>query len=224
MILLVAPTEHDLHDYYRRTATGFQVSSLPERYGCDVVCITGRGLVGFQRKTMPDLSASLLDGRLYYELAQLQATDAISTGFLVIESAFQTTIDGDLIGSNLSKETVRSIIAKFASNGIATLQTDDLDDTARTVIGISTYLGSGQADIVRRVKVASRGSWGRVDSRSFALFFLQSFPTIGPKLAAAILDHFGTVPVAWTVTREELLNVPGIGPKLAKQLIDALNP
>ena len=64
MIHLLAPTEHKLHEHFTSTTDRWQVSSLPERHGCDIVSLTGRGMVGYQRKTLSDLQASLLDGRL----------------------------------------------------------------------------------------------------------------------------------------------------------------
>ena len=86
MLHLLAPTEHDLHGIFQSQSIPFKVSSLPELHGCDAVSITAKGLIGYQRKTLPDLQSSLLDGRLYKELGQLQASASISYSFLVIES------------------------------------------------------------------------------------------------------------------------------------------
>jgi len=196
---------------------------MPEGHGCDAVSITSKGLVGYQRKTLQDLQASLLDGRLYKELGQLQASASISHSFLVIESELKRTIDGELIGSTLSIGSVRSIIAKFAASGIGYLPSNSTEDTSRVIIDTSKYLASDSSGHIRRPKNLTN-EWGNVNSDSYALFLLQSFPAIGPKNARNIHSHFGGVPLQWTVTVEQLMEVPGIGRKMAVSLIDALNP
>jgi ERCC4-type nuclease len=199
------------------------VSSLPERHGCDIVCITKRGLVGFQRKTLPDLQASLLDGRLYLELSQLQASGGISYGFLIIEDPLARTSDGSLLNGTLTIDQLRSIIVKFAASGIGLLPSTNISDTARLLQSVGRYIESDGFDTIRRPKQL-RNAWGTIDSTSFSLWLLQSFPGIGPKNAKAIHDHFGTVPIAWTVTASELQAIPGIGKKMAETLIKALQP
>src|SRR5271157_3886406 len=121
MIHLLAPTEHDLHGIFRDSNERWKVSSLPERHGCDAVTLTPRGMVGYQRKTLPDLQSSLIDGRLYRELSQLQSSASLSHAFLIIESELRRTIDGTLLDSTLTIRSVRSIIAKFATAGVGYL-------------------------------------------------------------------------------------------------------
>lgn len=223
MIHLLAPTEHDLHALFTQQSIPYKVSSLPERHGCDALSITGYGIVGYQRKTLPDLQASLLDGRLYKELAQLQSTATVTYPFLVIESELSRTVDGQLIGSSIGISAIRSIITKFALHGVATFISSDLQDTCSTIVTVSRYIESGKGFDIRRPKQL-RNEWGTVNSDAYALFLLQSFPGVGPKVAGAIHSHFGGVPLKWTVTVEQLMEVPGVGRKMAEALINALNP
>jgi Fanconi anemia group M protein len=197
------------------------VSSLPERHGCDIVSITKRGLVGYQRKTLPDLQSSLLDGRLYLELSQLQSSGGISYAYLIIESPLARTTEGTLLESTLTIDQVRSIIVKFAASGVSYLPTASVSDTAQAILNVGRYIQSDSFDSVRRPKQLTN-AWGTIDSNAYALWLLQSFPGIGPKNAAAIHDHFGTVPIAWTVTASELQAIPGIGKKMAETLINSL--
>jgi ERCC4-type nuclease len=44
---------------------------------------------------------------------------------------------------------------------------------------------------------------------------------VGPELADRVLDKFGGVPGEWTVTVEELMEVPGIGRKKAEAMMGA---
>jgi DNA excision repair protein ERCC-4 len=200
----------------------FSVSSMPEKHGSDIVSITPAGLIGFQRKTLPDLQSSLLDGRLYYELSQLRSSTALTHSFLIIESDLRRTTDGALVDSTLSLNAVRSIIAKFSANGVGYLPSFSIRDTAEVVDNVSRYISSDNFKAIRRPKDIS-DTWGRITNESFALWFLQSFPGVGPKVAKQILQHFGRVPIEWSVTEKELRQVPGVGKKMAADLLSALD-
>ncbi len=222
-MLLVAPSEHEIHRILPATGESWKISSLPERHGCDILLPTKVGIVGYQRKTLPDLVASLQDGRLYYELGQLNASATVAYSYLIIESALTTTTDGNYIEANISTSTLRSLVAKFQVHGTGWFSTLNPNDTITCCLSVSRYLASGNAWAIHRPKQLSN-AWGQVTSESYSLFLLQSFPGIGPKVAKAIYDHFGTVPLAWTVTAAQLAAVPGIGRKRAEALIAALAP
>ncbi len=223
-MILVAPTERQLHDILRSSTHKWQISSLPEKHGCDVLILTKVGIIGFQRKTLPDLVASLQDGRLYYELSQLSSTATVAHSFLLVECDFHTTVDGEsFTEANISVSSFRSIVAKFNSFGVGFIPTQSSADTLACCLSVSRYLASGRAEDLHRPKALSN-EWGRVDARAYGVFLLQSFPGIGPKVAKAIYQHFGTVPIAWSVTPAELAQVPGVGRKRAEALYAALSP
>jgi ERCC4-type nuclease len=50
----------------------------------------------------------------------------------------------------------------------------------------------------RRPK-AKKDMWGRRGNKEYGLHLLQSFEGVGPALAEAIYDHFGEVPIQWSV-------------------------
>jgi DNA excision repair protein ERCC-4 len=222
-MLWVAPTEHQIHEILQSTDTPWKISSLPEKHGCDILVPTKKGIVGFQRKTLPDLVASLQDGRLYYELNQLITTATVTHPYLVIESLFTTTTDDFYVEASISVSTLHSLIAKFHANGVGFLPTQSTRSTVACCLSVSRYIGSGNADIIHRPKQVTN-EWGRTSSRAYGIFLLQSFPGIGPKVAAAIYDHYGNVPITWTVSPAELAQVPGIGRRRAETLIGSLSP
>jgi ERCC4-type nuclease len=223
-LILVSPTERQLHTILSGSGEKWKISSLPEQHGCDILTLTKSGVIGFQRKTFPDLVASLQDGRLYYELNQLQCSALLHSGFLVVEgNANRTSDDTFYSEANISVSTFRSIVAKFSNYGIATLHSFSPDDTIRACFQVSSYVSSGRAGTIHRPKQVTN-EWGRTDSKTYAVFLLQSFPGIGPKVAAAIYDHFGGVPLEWTVTPAELALVPGIGRRRAESLMASLAP
>jgi ERCC4-type nuclease len=223
LTLLLSPTEHALQTLLNDSRNiPWSISSKPEDHGCDVLSITRVGVIGFQRKTLADLHSSLLDGRLYKELAQLNASQLLAHKYLIIESTFRQTVTGDYVDAPISKATVRNIINKFHAHNIGYQPTDSPDDTLTCITTTSTYLSSTQVTNISRPKQIS-DSWGQSSSSSYAVFLLQSFPGIGPTTAKAIYDHFGYAPINWTCTVEDLTSIPGIGRKTAEKLISALS-
>jgi ERCC4-type nuclease len=223
-MLWVAPTEHQIHEILSGENHQWKVSSLPEKHGYDILCPTKQGIYGFQRKTLPDLVASIQDGRLYYELNQMSVSATVRLGYLIVEGAFHTNIEGThYTEANISVGTLRTLIAKFHTFGIGYVPTASPLDTIHACIGMSKYLSSGRAETVHRQKQVSN-EWGQSDSKAYGVFLLQSFPGIGPKVAAAIYDHFNGAPITWAVDAAELARVPGIGRKRAEALIAALAP
>jgi DNA excision repair protein ERCC-4 len=220
-VILVAPTDRALHEVLPSFSETWKISSLPERHGCDILVPTKEGVVGFQRKTLPDLVASMQDGRLYYELSQLDASATVTHSYLIIESMFTTTNDSYYVEASLSVSTLHSIIAKFHAHGVGFLPTQSPRSTIACCISVSRYIASGKSGIIHRPKQLTN-AWGQVSSKSYGIFLLQSFPGIGPKVAEAIYDYFGTVPIGWTVTPAELARVPGIGRKRAESLVASL--
>jgi ERCC4-type nuclease len=229
-MIWLAPTEGAIREYLEAlkddTSNGipYKTSSLPEKHGCDILIPTKAGVFGYQRKTFPDLVASIHDGRLYYELNQLNSSATVSTAFLIVEGNHSTTIDGtNYTEADIPVATLRSIIAKFNHFGVGYIPTQSPRDTVACALSVSRYLSSGRVGDVHRPKQLSN-DWGQVDSKAYGLFLLQSFPGVGPKVAEAIYDFFNGVPITWSVNPGELALVPGIGRKKAEALYAALRP
>jgi ERCC4-type nuclease len=67
----------------------------------------------------------------------------------------------------------------------------------------------------------SKDSWGEKSDRLNGIHLLQSFPGVGPTIAARIYDHFGRVPLQWE-EGVEFTDVPGVGKEKARQMEEAL--
>ena len=208
---LVSPTEPKEFDVLGRR------SSLPEQFGVDFL---GVGLVGVQRKTINDFLASMVDGRLEKELAQMKR---LRVAALVIEGEWRWTTDGHLVESpGWSLDAVTAALWSIQLvHGVIWWQSRWPDETVRLLEKFEVWVGKGKhAGFLRRPKPYVP-PWGRGDNREWALHLLQSFPGIGPERAAAIYDTLG-IPLRWTVTEKELARVPGIGAKTARRLVEAL--
>lgn len=223
-MIWLSPTEGQIREYLETVQVPWKTSAIPEKHGCDLVIPTKAGVFGFQRKTLPDLIQSIQDGRLYYELNQINASATISKAFLCVESSFNTTVDGtEYTEANLPVATLRSLIVKFSHFGVGYLPTNNPRDTVACALGVAKYLSSGNVGTIHRPKQVSN-DWGHTDSKSYGIFLLQSFPGVGPKVAEAIYDYFNGVPIQWAVNAGELAMVPGIGRKTAERLIAAVRP
>ena len=207
---LVSPAEHSswIKDLGR-------VSSNTERYGADVLWwdSTIKGWVGVQRKAVPDLIASVQDGRLAKEIAQLMKCKVAS---LVVEGRPRWSTDGTLMRSHTrwSIAQHRSLLRSIQGRGVFVEHSDDHADTARLIREIAGWVQKGDHRSLDRRPKPSPDSWGKVTDKAWACHMLQSVPDIGPVQAEAVYEHFdGKMPVVLTATREELLAVKGLGPK-----------
>lgn len=209
-VIYVSPTEPDL-----LRSIG-QTSFLPERFGCDVVIPANGRIAGIQRKTVDDFLASIRDGRLEKEFAQMKA---ISIRALVIEGVWQWTTTGVLATD--PGWTMASILGIIWSaqlvHGIAFWYTRHLYETVMSVQLFAKWVRKPEHKALE-IRTKTAPVWGTRDSRDWHKHLLQGFPGIGRELAERIVDHFGRAPLMWSVTPKELQQVAGIGPKRAKQL------
>lgn len=64
---------------------------------------------------------------------------------------------------------------------------------------------------------------GGIDAPGGSLPIIQLLPDVGPALAKALLDYFGTLARLFSATANELKLVAGIGPKRAERIFEFLN-
>lgn len=205
---LVSPTEPE-----KLRQIG-ELSWITEDYGVDVLFAERNKLIGVQRKTFPaDFIASLYDGRLTKEVAQMKKLDM---AMIVLEGRAHWTLDGELMmdyrSSNINRAAFRNLCHSFwFVYGIAMGYTDTIDDTIAAIATFRSWAQKEQhVSLMRRPK--AQDPWqGQVQGRDFGIFFLQGLPGVGPHLATAIYDYFGRIPLRWDIDRDELSKVPGVG-------------
>ncbi len=217
MTLVIAPTEPPSFK-----AIADVISMAPERMGVDAMWATKNwGMVGVQRKEFGDLLASVADGRLAREVAQMQR---LGLAVLVIEGRPRWTADGELVDRfrRWSKSSHRGLVRSVQSKGVWVETSENTADTIEAVQDMIKWTAKDRhGSLDRRPKPT--GAWGQASERDFALHLLQGIDGIGPVVAEAILDRFNNqVPWMWTCTFEELLTVPGLGPKTAEKAWAAL--
>jgi ERCC4-type nuclease len=197
-----------------------KVSSLPEKYGADVLMTGVAGTYGIQRKEVTDLVASVYDGRLAKEMAQWKS---LNQSVLLVEGQLPWSNDGVLLSTRqtFTKAQYLGLTFSVQSAGSWMLYTSSLTDTSDAVSALQTWVMKEHHSGLARPKPA-KNEWGRVDSRDWCIHVLQSWESIGKESAAAIYDKFG-LPLQWTVTETDLLTIPGIGKKRAGMMIESLS-
>jgi len=202
------------------------LSWIPEDYGADILFSEQGKLIGIQRKAFPsDFLASLHDGRLAKEVAQMKQLDI---ALLMLEGRSRWTLDGELVkdyGKPFNRASLRSLCYSIWSlYGIAIDWSDDVGDTASAIISLRAWAQRPEhLALARRPK--PQDMWGgSLSDKDYAVHLLQSLPGIGPKTAGNIYDAFGCVPLQWTIGKKDLAQVPGIGKTRLEQLWKLFEP
>jgi ERCC4-type nuclease len=231
MTILISPTEHDLAEKLGGSAI---VSSVPETRGADVLIYGKVGLVGLQRKEVPnDFIASFTDGRLTRETALL--TKSCQFYRIVGEGKFRYWPDGRLVTGRINPKTKKPEPSRFTRShvwgmlfdiemvkGIQIDWTEDIDDTVFYIKSIVDFINRPK-HLGLYTRPSATGTWYVPTAKDLHLWILQSFPGIGPAIADNIITYFGgRLPLKWDCTLPQLCAVPRLGKKKAEEIWWAL--
>lgn len=215
--MLISPTEP-----FPIKAIG-QVSILPEKFGADILIIANKMRTGIQRKKFPeDFIASLADGRLYTQVEQMKQLDR---GLLIIEGFGSWDRDDMLVDArlNFSRQQMYALFFSITFEfGLQIFQVRDINETIRMLNTLDTWAQKERHNSLRSRPGVPKDAWGRRENTQYQAWIIQSFPGVGPELAARIVAHFGKAPISWEVTEAELTAVPGVGKLKAKKMYEAL--
>ena len=162
-----------------------------------------------ERKTRSDFEQSVIDGRLFSQLPNL-----ISNYERVVIIIEGTTDEGRLSRSSLLG-TYATIVSDF---GASIIYTKNKEATAEIVFNFAKHEQIAKKNPLRiyaRKKVFTPSQMARA--------VIESFPSIGPKLAKSILSHFGTLEKVFLASEQDLSLVSGLGRKRAKIIRSVLN-
>jgi ERCC4-type nuclease len=140
--------------------------------------LNDRALV--ERKSVADFATSLIDGRLFPQVARL-AHSGLRTLLLIEGPASSSapavhphTLEGALV----------SIAAMWR---LPVLHSTDSEQSVRLLRFVAEQVHGSQEPILKRFDRKPR----RLASRR--LFLLQALPGVGPALASRLLSHFGSI-------------------------------
>lgn len=158
-----------------------------------------------ERKSVADLAASLIDGRLFPQVARLA-----HSGYrllLLIEGLANTSIP-DMHPHSLEGALV-SIAAIWR---VPVLHSSDAEQSARMLHFLADQVRGPHERVLRRFDRKPK----RLVSRK--LFLLQGLPGVGPALAQRLLDHFGTIERVFAADASAPGEVRGVGTKKAARI------
>lgn len=180
------------------------------------------GSIGVQRKEFPgDFLSSMTDGRLSREVGQM---GCLNIKVLALEGRGVWSIDGKLMhgyGQEIQRTSIDAFLLSMQLAGVWVVW---LESQERFVEWLGVFerwtRKAKHSSIMKRPGPVS--AWGKPSSREYQVHLLSGVPGLGPELAERILDHFGGLPIGWTVDKEELEEVFGIGKKKAAKMWDAI--
>jgi DNA excision repair protein ERCC-4 len=165
--------------------------------------VNGEALV--ERKTVRDFIASLLDGRLFPQVARLAQSPYRS--LLLIEGPTSPSLP------DVHPHSVEGALVSIATMWrIPVLHSSDPEQSARMLRFVAEQVRGPRERVLRRFDRKPK----RLASRR--LFLLQGLPGVGPALAQRLLTHFGSIERIVTVDGATLAEVGGIGAQRAAHI------
>ncbi len=228
--VLLSPSEVALAAIMKDEAI---TSSLPEEKGADILVYSKHGLLGIQRKEVPnDFISSFTDGRMSRSMSLL--TQYCKFTRLVCEGCFRYWPDGTVhlgmtkgrkrVPSRFTRKHIHGMLNDIEFvRGVMVRWTDDIADTVMYIRSVVRFL-EGERHTGLFTRPSAKGAWGAPTAKDTYLWLLQSFPGIGPTTADNIVSRFGgQIPLQWTCTQEELASVQGLSKARAKTMWEALS-
>lgn len=160
----------------------------------------------FERKTLPDFVASIMDGRLFRQAARLAG--AKSRALIILEGRVK-----DIAHYGISREALQgALVCVSAMFGIPLLRSFDPQETARLMAFSANQLKSAQNGAVSRNGRRPKGK------QQLQLRILQELPGIGPARAHALLDRYGSIENIMQADERDLAQTPGVGKDTAQRI------
>jgi ERCC4-type nuclease len=189
-----------------------EYSPLPEEWGCDFLIVTKAGFVGVQRKEIADYVASKRQSdRLSREVDQMALSPATTNIVLIEGNTLRFGHDPHL--RTFSRYEYMGDMLKLQARGIHVAHTASLEETCEFLTRLPNWLADdehrsllhvpkprGMSTVERMLTQLSKCSNGR---------------------ARTIVEHYPT-PLAWTFTRDQMLDLPGFGPKTTEDVYGGL--
>jgi ERCC4-type nuclease len=160
----------------------------------------------FERKTLPDLAASIKDGRLFDQAVRL--ANVRFRAALILEGQSR-----DLAGSGMRIEAIQGALVTIALFiGLPLLRTRHAEDTVRTL-----------QFAAQQRRAAAHGALPRHGHRpkgkaALQAYILQGLPGIGPRRATGLIRRFGSIEAVVAADADALAEVGGIGLAVARKL------
>lgn len=168
------------------------------------------GVITVERKTSDDFVVSIIDGRLFRQVANLKKN--CDHPVLLIEgNPFRT-------GLKMSRSAIRGALLNVQTVwNVPVVYSRSLEDSIELMQIMAFQFKKMAAVMPLRAGYRPR----RLSTRQ--LYVLQGFPGIGPHLAKRLLNHFGSVAAVLGASAEKLKAVKGVGRVIAETIREVLD-
>ena len=161
-----------------------------------------------ERKSRADFEQSVIDGRLFSQLPNL----VLNYERVVV------IVEGLSDEERLSRSSLLGAYATLVADfGASLVFTRDKEGTAELVFHFARHEQLAKKNPMR-IYAKKRTFTPSQTARSI----VESLPAVGPKLAKALLRHFGSVEMIAHATERDISEVPGVGKKRAKIIKEIL--
>jgi DNA excision repair protein ERCC-4 len=158
-----------------------------------------------ERKSVADFAASMVDGRLFPQVARL--AHSCYRSLLLIEGPTPTLIP------NVHPHSLEGALVSIAVMWrLPVLHSSDSEQSARMLRFLADQVRGPHERVLCRFDRKPK----RLASRR--LFLLQGLPGVGPALAHRLLGHFGSIESVFTADASALAEVRGVGAKKAARI------
>jgi Fanconi anemia group M protein len=196
--------DHREDEVFDELLAGF--GAVVDRRALDVGDFLCSSRLAIERKTRSDFESSIIDGRLFAQLPTLAQN--YERVVIIVEG----TVDDSRISRSALLGAYSAIIADF---GASLIFTRDKEGTAELVFNIAKH-----EQIAKKISFRIYAKKRTLTPSQSSRAIIETFPTIGPKLAKALLNRFGTVEDVMKANEKDLEEV--VGKKKAKMIGDIL--
>lgn len=166
--------------------------------------------VAVERKRSADFLQSIIDGRLFKQLASLK--ENFENPILIIEG--ELADENRKIHPNAIRGAIASIALDFA---IPIIWTRTPLETAEQLFVIAKR---EQLDEKRSIAIRGKRKFKSINQEQE--FLVSGLPNVSTITAKKLLKHFGTPTKIFSATEANLMKVDGIGKKTSKRICDVL--
>ena len=168
------------------------------------------GVITVERKTAGDFIVSIIDGRLFRQVANLK-NNCDHPVLLIEGNPFR-------IGLKMSRSAIRGALLNVQTVWkVPVVFSRSIEDSIELMQIMARQFEKMSDVVILRSGYRPR----RLSTRQ--LYVLQGFPGVGPHLAKRLLNHFGSVAAVLGASAEKLKSVKGIGGVTAETIREVLD-
>lgn len=158
--------------------------------------------IAVERKTRRDFEISVIDGRLFTQLKNL--VENFSHPVIIVEGENEEEV--------IRKEALMGAYAAVLSDfGVPIFFSKDVEESADIIFHLAKH-----AQLAKPLSLRVFAKRKSLTPSQHQRAVVEALPTVGPKLARALLTHFGSVRAVMNATESELQEVEKLGEKKAK--------